>query len=66
MLDAADTVWSTSTITARVAVVYDSTPATDATRPLICYQLSSADIISTGGDWSIVWNASGIATVTVA
>src|SRR5882724_8377295 len=36
-IDAADTSWTTSTITARYAVIYDATPSTDATRPLIGY-----------------------------
>jgi hypothetical protein len=66
MLDADDTTWTTSTITARTAVVYDSTPATDATRPLICYQQSDVDIVSTGGTFQITWNASGIVQITSA
>lgn len=66
MLDADDTSWSTSTITARTAVVYDSTPGTDATRPLVCYQQSDVDIISSGGTFQITWSASGIVEVTVA
>lgn len=66
MYDADDVALTTSTITARVAAVYDSTPATNATRPLLCYQLSSSDIVSTGGTFSIVWNASGIFTVVAA
>src|SRR5688572_26435818 len=43
-LDADDAVWPTATITARTAVVQDTSPATDATRPLICYSQSDADI----------------------
>lgn len=66
VLDGADVQWATSTITARVAVVYDSSPATDATRPLIGYQLSDADIVSSGGNFDIVWNAAGIVEITVA
>lgn len=65
-LDAADTSWPTSTITARYAVIYDSSPATDATRPLIAYVDFGADVVSTGGTFSITWNASGIVTVTVS
>lgn len=65
-LDAADSSWPTSTITARYAVVYDSTPATDATRPLICYVDFGADVSTTAGTFSIVWDANGIATFTVA
>lgn len=66
VLDAADVTWPTSTITARNAVVYDASPATDATRPLICYQASDADIVSSGGDFTIQWNASGIVEITVS
>lgn len=66
VLDGADVQWAASTITARVAVVYDSSPATNATRPLIGYQLSSVDIVSSGGNFDIVWNAAGIVEITVA
>lgn len=66
MLDAADVVLSAATITARTVVVYDATPGTDATRPVLVYQQSDADISSTDGDFTIQWNASGIATITVA
>lgn len=65
-LDGDDTTWPTSTITARYAVIYDSTPATDATRPLIAYVDFGADVVSTGGTFTITWDAAGIATVTVA
>lgn len=65
-IDFDDALWSTSTITARLAVVYDSTPATDATRPLLTYVDFGADQSSSGGDFKIVWNAGGVAKVTVA
>jgi hypothetical protein len=65
-LDGADVSWPASTITARYAVVYDSTPATDATRPLICYVDFGADVISSGGSFDLVWDSAGIATTTVA
>jgi hypothetical protein len=65
-LDAADTSWSTSTITARYAVVYDSTPASDATRPLICYVDFGADVVSSGGTFQITWDAAGIVTFTAS
>lgn len=64
--DAADTSWTTSTITARYAVIYDSTPGTDATRPLIAYVDFGADVISTAGTFAITWDPAGIATCTVA
>lgn len=65
-LDAADPSWASSTITARTAVIYDSTPATDATRPLIAYLQSDVDISSSGGAFTITFDANGIATITAA
>ncbi len=64
--DAGDTSWPTSTITARFAVVYDSTPGTDATRPLLFYVDFGADVTSTGGTFLITWAAGGLAKVTVS
>lgn len=66
VLDAADTSWTTASITARYAVIYDSTPATDATRPLIALINFGADMTSTSGTFLITWDASGIAQVIVA
>lgn len=66
MLDADDAVWAASTITARTAVVYDATPGTAPTNPLICYQNSDADISSSGGEFRVQWNASGIVNATAA
>jgi len=66
MWDANDQVWTITTpsITFRYLVNYDSSPATDATRPLINY-------VDTGGDQTIQsttltfqWNVNGIITVT--
>jgi hypothetical protein len=65
VLDAANASWASATITARTAVIYDRTPATDATRPLIGYQQSDTDIVSTNGTFLIDWNASGIVEITV-
>lgn len=65
-LDAADTVWATSTITAAAAVVYDSTPATDATRPLIAFIDFGGNVVSTGAAFTITWDAAGIVTFTAA
>lgn len=64
-LDAADPSWTSSTITARYAVIYDSTPGTSATNPLIAYIDFGADVSSTAGTFSIVFDAAGILTVTV-
>jgi hypothetical protein len=65
-LDAADVSWASSTITARYAVVYDATPGTDATRPLIAYVDFSSNQSSSSGTFTVTWSASGIATVTMA
>lgn len=56
--------WPASTFTARYAVLYDATPATDATRPLIGYVDFGADQSPSNGTLSITWNASGIGQVT--
>lgn len=65
MYDADDVIWPGSTITARTAVISDRTPGTAATQPLIAYQQSDVDIISSGGEFRVAWNASGIFTITV-
>ena len=65
-LDADDTTWSSSTITARYAVVYDATPATNATRPLIGYVDFGSDQSSSNGNFTITWDATGIVRITVA
>jgi hypothetical protein len=59
VFDAADTSWSSSTITARGAVVYKST-GTASTSPLICYFDFGSDQVSSSGTFQITWNASGI------
>lgn len=65
-LDAADVSWTSSTITARYAVVYNSTPASDAARPLIAYIDFGEDVISSSGTFSIQWDSAGIVTATIA
>lgn len=59
VFDAADVTWSTSTITARGAVVYKST-GTASTSPLICYIDFGSDKSSTAGDFTLQWNSEGI------
>lgn len=66
VLDADDTTWSSSTITARYAVIYDATPATNATRPLIGYVDFGSDQSSSNGNFTITWDATGIVRITVA
>lgn len=65
MLDAADVTWSNSTITARYAVVYVDT-GTAATSPLLGYVDFGADVVSSGGPFTITWDANGIFTITAA
>lgn len=65
-LDANDPAWAASAITARAIVFYDSSPATDATRPLIAYDDFGSDQISSNGTFTYQINAAGIATITAA
>jgi hypothetical protein len=61
------TVWTTSTITARYAVIYDATPGTAATNPLIGYVDFGADVTSTAGSFTITWDATnGVFSAAVA
>lgn len=62
VFDADDVTWSTSTITARGAVLYKST-GTASTSALICYIDFGSDKSSAGGNFTIQWNASGILTL---
>ena len=61
--DAADVSWTTSTITARYAVVYVAT-GNAATSALIAYVDFGSDQSSSAGTFSIVWDAAGIFTTT--
>jgi len=65
-LDANDVSWANSTITARYAVIYDDTPATDATKPILGYVDFGEDKVSSNGTFTIQWHADGIFTVTAA
>lgn len=59
VFDAADVTWTTSTITARGAVVYKDTGSA-ATSALICYFDFGSDQVSSSGDFTITWNSEGI------
>jgi hypothetical protein len=63
--DAADTSWTTSTVTARFAIVYKST-GTASTSPLICYVDFGADVVSSGGTFAITWDSAGIWSLAAA
>lgn len=57
--DAADVSWTSSTITARYAVIYKST-GTASTSPLIALIDFTTDQISSNGTFTIQWSSSGI------
>jgi hypothetical protein len=59
VFDADDITWSTSTITARGAVLYKDTGAS-TTSPLICYFDFTTDKSSSAGNFTISWNAEGL------
>ena len=65
VLDAVDPSWATATLTARYCVIYDSSPATDATRPLIAYLDFGTDVSSTAAAYTINLDANGIAFVLI-
>jgi hypothetical protein len=62
-LDADNEVWSDSTITARGAVVYKDSGAS-STSPLICYLDFTEDKASTGGSFTVNFNADGVLTLS--
>lgn len=59
VFDADDVTWSSSTITARGAVVYKSTGVA-STSPLICYIDFGEDKVSSSGNFVLSFNAEGI------
>ena len=64
-LGGADITWGTSTITARTAVIYDATPASNATRPLICFVDAGTNISTTAGTFTVQWHSDGIVKIVV-
>ena len=65
-LDADDAVWAADSNTARNVHVYDDTPGTNATKPLIHYHANASDVTASGGEWRAAWHANGIVSITVA
>jgi hypothetical protein len=64
-LDGDDATWSSSTITARYAVIYDSTPGTPGTNPLIAYLDFESNQSSDSGDFKMIWGTNGILSFEV-
>lgn len=58
-LDAADASWTSSTLTARRLTEYKST-GTGSTSPLVGWVDFGADVSTTNGTFSVVWDATGI------
>lgn len=61
VFDGADVQWTTATFTARHAVLFDDTVASD---PLLCSIDFGTDKSVTGGTFTISWSASGIIRIT--
>jgi hypothetical protein len=65
--DADNTVWTATggSITARYAVIYDDTAASDELVAYILLDTTPADVTATDGNtFTLAWNASGIFTLT--
>ena len=58
--DGADVTWTTSTLTAAAAVIYN----TSVSNKLIAYIDFGGNYTTVGGTLQITWNASGIITLT--
>jgi hypothetical protein len=63
--DADDVTWSSSSITARYAIIYKST-GTANTSPLLGYVDFGQDYTSSSGNFTITWSSDGILTATAA
>lgn len=62
--DAADPSWPNSTFTTRWAVIYNRTPATDATRPLLWAIDFDSDKSPSAGTFTLQLHALGLGVVT--
>jgi len=64
--DAADTLWTTSTLTARRAPIYSDTGGAASTDPVIAWVDFGADVSTTAGTFQITWDATGILNYDVS
>ncbi len=65
VFDGDDVVWASSTITARYAIVYRARGGASSADELLFWVDFGADVVSTGGPFTITWNASGILAAAV-
>ncbi len=65
-LDAADVEWADATIEAYGAVIYDDTPSTAATKPLLVWIDFEGPVSSVDAPFTIEWAADGIVTVSLS
>jgi len=63
--DAADVTWSSSTITARYAIIYKNVSDTAASSPLIGWIDFDGDEVSTNGDFTITFATNSVFKITV-
>lgn len=66
VLDAADPVWSSSTLTARYAVIYSDAGASNSLKALLGYIDFGSDQSSTNGNFTVTFDATGVVRITVA
>ena len=65
-IDIADQSWDPVTLTnARYAILYDSTPSTDATRPLLACLDFGENKSPAAGTFTITWDAAGVIQIKV-
>lgn len=65
-LDGEDVTFTAVTLTARYGIIYDSTPGSAATNPLIAYIDFGEDVSPSAGNLLITFHTDGICTFTVA
>lgn len=66
-LDCDDPSWGSSTISGlKNLVVYNSSPSTDATRPLLCYGVLDTAVSTDNGTLAVNLDTAGLLTTTAA
>jgi len=63
--DFADSTWSSATITARGAMIYNSTPTHTYTNPAVAILDFGADKTSTAGDFTVIFPAADAANAII-